>query len=125
DGDKNYALPNMLALNQWALAGDWAVQEESAKLVRGTGKIAFRFHARDLHLVLGPGEGGKPIRYRIRIDGKTPDADHGSEVAADGTGMVTEQRLYQVVRLSGPVTDHTFEIEFLDPGVEAYSFTFG
>jgi hypothetical protein len=84
-----------------------------------------RFQARDLHLVLGPGADGKPVRFRIRLDGAEPGADHGSDVDAEGVGTVNEQRLYQLVRQKGPVPNRTFEIEFLDAGVAAYAFTFG
>ena len=93
--------------------------------MRADGWITYRFHARDLHLVLGPGEGGKPVRFRVLVDGHAPGADHGADVDAAGNGTVTEQRLYQLVRQSGRVADRTFEIQFLDPGVEAFSFTFG
>jgi cytochrome c biogenesis protein CcdA/thiol-disulfide isomerase/thioredoxin len=120
-----YALPASLQLNQWGLAGNWNVADESARLDQAGGKIAFRFHARDLHLVLGPGQDGKPVRFRVSIDGQEPGASHGTDTAADGTGQVTGQKLYQLVRQEGPVADHTFEIEFLDPGVQAYAFTFG
>jgi hypothetical protein len=94
-------------------------------LDRTPGRIVFRFHARDVHLVLGPGPSGRPVRYRVRIDGAAPGNDHGADAAADGTGAVTSQRLYQLIRQQGPVVDRTFEIEFLDPGVAAYAFTFG
>jgi hypothetical protein len=88
-------------------------------------KIVFRFHARDLHLVLGPGPHGKPIRFRVTIEGHEPAADHGADTDAHGSGRVGEQRLYQLIRQSGAIQDRTFSIEFLDPGVRAYSFTFG
>jgi cytochrome c biogenesis protein CcdA/thiol-disulfide isomerase/thioredoxin len=120
-----YAAPARLSLNGWALAGDWNVGSEHATLAAPAGRIVYRFHARDLHLVLGPAANGKPVRFRVSIDGAAPGKDHGTDVAADGTGAVTGQRLYQLVRQSGPVRDRTFAIEFLDPGVEAYSFTFG
>jgi len=87
--------------------------------------VVFRFHARDLHLVLGPGADGKPIRFKVRIDGATPGQDHGADVDEAGTGVVTEYRLYQLVRQKGAIQDRTFEIEFLDPGVQAFAFTFG
>ncbi len=112
-------------LNEWGLLGDWTVKAEHAVLDRKDGGIVFKFHARDLHLVLGPPPDGKTIRFLVKIDGKAPGASHGSDVDPGGDGAVTEQRLYQLVRQSGPVTDHTFEIQFLDPGVEAYAFTFG
>jgi len=112
-------------LNEWALAGDWTIGGEHAVLNDKDGRILYRFHARDLHLVLGPTPDGKPIRYRVTIDGKAPGDSHGVDVDAGGNGVVDGQRLYQLVRQSGPITDRTFEIEFLDPGVQAYAFTFG
>jgi cytochrome c biogenesis protein CcdA/thiol-disulfide isomerase/thioredoxin len=112
-------------LNQWGLSGDWTIDEEHAVLDGETGSIVYRFHARDLHLVLGPAESGKPVRFRVRIDGAVPGENHGTDVTADGSGTVTEHRLYQLVRQNGPIADHTFEIEFLDPGVQAFAFTFG
>jgi cytochrome c biogenesis protein CcdA/thiol-disulfide isomerase/thioredoxin len=121
----DYRLPASLGLNDWGLAGDWRVKSQYASLQRQAGSIAFRFHARDLHLVLGPGADGKPVHFVIRIDGAPPGDAHGSDVAPDGSGVVTDERLYQLVRQRGSVTDRTFEIEFLDPGVQAYSFTFG
>jgi hypothetical protein len=89
------------------------------------GSIVYRFHARDLHLVLGPAPESGPIRFRVTIDGAAPGASHGTDIDADGQGTVTGQRLYQLVRQSGEIADHTFEIHFLDPGVQAYAFTFG
>lgn len=112
-------------LNEWGLAGDWTVSGEHALLQAAGGRIVYRFHARDLHLVLGPGAGGAPVRFRVTLDGAPPGADHGVDTGADGTGTVTGERLYQLVRQGGPVADRSFEIEFLDPGVRAYSFTFG
>jgi len=94
-------------------------------LDKAGGRILYRFHARDLHLVLGPGADGHPIRFRVTIDGKAPGEDHGTDIDAAGNGMVDGQRLYQLVRLKSTAADHVFAIEFLDPGVEAYSFTFG
>jgi Thioredoxin like C-terminal domain len=111
-------------LNQWGLTGDWTIGGEHATL-NGTGGIVHRFHARDLHLVLGPSPDGKPVRFRVTIDGAAPGDSHGTDVDADGTGTVVEERLYQLIRQSGPVTERTFTIEFLDPGVRAYAFTFG
>jgi cytochrome c biogenesis protein CcdA/thiol-disulfide isomerase/thioredoxin len=125
DAPANYRVPPALGLNDWGLAGDWRVKSHYASLQRPAGRIVFRFHARDLHLVLGPGADGEPVHFVIRIDGAAPGDAHGSDVTADGSGVVTEERLYQLVRQRGPVTDHTFEIEFLDRGVQAYSFTFG
>lgn len=125
DQSKDYSTPAELALNQWGLAGNWKVGEEEATLERPSGRIVFRFHARDLHLVLGPSPDGKPVRFRVAIDGKAPGTSHGTDVAADGSGTVTAQRLYQLVRQGGDIRDRTFSIEFLDPGVQAYAFTFG
>jgi cytochrome c biogenesis protein CcdA/thiol-disulfide isomerase/thioredoxin len=125
DQAKDYAIPAQLELNQWALGGRWTVAPQFATAAAASGKIAFRFHARDLHLVLGPAAGGKAVRFRVTIDGHAPGADAGGDVKPDGSGVVTAERLYQLVRLKGDVTDHTFEITFLDPGVQAFSFTFG
>lgn len=125
--DKNatYQLPAQPTLNQWGVEGQWMIGSEQATLVAAGGKIGYRFHARDLHLVLGPGQDGKPVRFKVMIDGKAPGNAHGTDVAPDGSGTVTEQRLYQLVRQPGDVADHSFTIEFLDPGVSAYAFTFG
>jgi cytochrome c biogenesis protein CcdA/thiol-disulfide isomerase/thioredoxin len=120
-----YAAPSSLDLNQWALAGPWMVDPEKAVLHTAPGSIVFRFHARDLHLVLGPGAAGKPIRFRVLLDGKIPGIDHGADTDGNGAGVVNEQRLYQLIRQSTSVGDHVFSIEFLDGNVQAYSFTFG
>jgi len=125
DAPADYTLPSTFALNQWALSGRWTVGNEDAQLQRAGGHIAFRFHARDLHLVLAPGADGKPVRFRVRIDGQPPGASAGGDAGADGSGTVNEHRLYQLIRQSGDVGERTFEIEFLDPGVHAYAFTFG
>jgi cytochrome c biogenesis protein CcdA/thiol-disulfide isomerase/thioredoxin len=125
DRIRDYAAPKALDVNDWGLGGAWKVGAEHATLEGGSGRIVYRFHARDLHLVLGPSKDGKPIRFRVRLDGAAPGASHGSDIQADGSGTVKEQRLYQLVRQAGPVADRTFTIEFLDPGVEAYAFTFG
>jgi len=101
------------------------VKIEAAVLNSAGGRIAYRFHARDLHLVMGPAERGRTVPFRVFIDGQPPGANHGSDADAQGKGTVTEQRLYQLVRQSGPIADHQFEIEFLDSGVEAFAFTFG
>jgi hypothetical protein len=122
---KDYAVPASLDLNQWALAGPWVVDAEKAVLHTAPGRIEYRFHARDLHLVLGPGVDGKPIRFRVLLDGKVPGADHGADTDANGAGVVNEQRLYQLIRQSTSVGEHVFSIEFLDGNVQAYSFTFG
>jgi cytochrome c biogenesis protein CcdA/thiol-disulfide isomerase/thioredoxin len=125
DMHHEYSTPSSLQKNQWALGGDWTVESERAVLDGASGRIVFRFHARDLHLVLGPGPDGKPVRFKVSIDGAAPGADHGSDVDSDGNGVVNEQRLYQLVRQNKPAKDRTFEIEFLDPGAEAFAFTFG
>jgi cytochrome c biogenesis protein CcdA/thiol-disulfide isomerase/thioredoxin len=120
-----YTTPRRLALNEWALDGRWIVNGEDATLDAAPGKIVFRFQARDLHVVLGPGPDGRPVRFRVRLDGAEPGPDHGTDVGADGAGTVREQGLYQLIRQSGEVRDRTFEIEFLDPGATGYAFTFG
>jgi cytochrome c biogenesis protein CcdA/thiol-disulfide isomerase/thioredoxin len=112
-------------LNQWGLIGDWTIGQESARLNEPGGSIVYRFHARDLHLVLGPGRTGEPIRFRVTIDGAAPGSDHGTDVDADGQGVVTGERLYQLIRQRGEIRDRVFEIRFLDPSVQAYAFTFG
>jgi cytochrome c biogenesis protein CcdA/thiol-disulfide isomerase/thioredoxin len=125
DKTHTYAAPSQPGVNDWGLAGSWNVGAEHATLAAPSGRIVYRFHARDLHLVLGPGKDGKPVRFRVSVDGAAPGASHGTDVAADGSGTVTGQRLYQLVRQTGEVGDHTFSIEFLDPGVQAFAFTFG
>ncbi|MBK5376585.1 cytochrome c biogenesis protein DipZ [Pseudomonas sp. TH43] len=120
-----YNPPANLALNDWSLGGQWTVGAERATASASASRIVYRFHARDLHLVLGPGADGKPVRFKVLIDGQAPGAAHGVDVAPDGSGHVTEQRLYQLVRQTDGVKDRTFSIEFLDPGVSAYAFTFG
>jgi thiol-disulfide isomerase/thioredoxin len=122
---KAYEVPRTLTLNQWALGGRWKVTGEKAVLDSAPGRVTFRFRARDLHLVLGPGAKGAPVRFRVLLDGKPPGADHGMDIDAGGAGVVREQRLYQLIRQSGAVQEHEFTIEFLDAHVEAYSFTFG
>jgi hypothetical protein len=113
------------SLNQWGLAGDWTVGSEMATLNTAGGSITYRFHARDLHLVLGAPAGGQPVHFRVTVDGVPPGEEHGVDVDAAGNGVVTGDRLYQLVRQTGPIADYTFQIEFLDRGVRAYSFTFG
>jgi cytochrome c biogenesis protein CcdA/thiol-disulfide isomerase/thioredoxin len=125
DRFQTYTLPASLALNQWALAGVWKDDPEKAVLQTAPGKIVFRFSARDLHLVLGPGAGGKPVRFRVQLDGAAPGSNHGVDTDEQGNGVVREQRLYQLIRQTMPVGEHTFSIEFVDGDVEAYSFTFG
>jgi hypothetical protein len=119
------AEPDRLALNQWTLSGDWAVERGASVLNEAGGRIAFRFHARDVHLVMGPRPRDAPVPFEVRIDGEPPGDDHGLDVDEHGQGTVAQQRLYQLVRQRGSITDRTFEITFLAPGVEAYVFTFG
>jgi cytochrome c biogenesis protein CcdA/thiol-disulfide isomerase/thioredoxin len=123
DKPKTYA-PAPLALNDWSFEGSWIDQRQSARSLAAGAKISFRFHARDLHLVLGSAT-GKPVRFRVTIDGAPPARDAGVDAKPDGTGTATAQRLYQLIRQKGPVQDRTFTIEFIDPGAEAFSFTFG
>jgi thiol-disulfide isomerase/thioredoxin len=125
DVSNSYAPPPALSLNQWSLVGDWTAGGEFATLDAPPGGIRYRFHARDLHLVLAAAADGRPIRFRVTIDGAAPGADRGSDVDAEGWGTLREDRLYQLVRQSGPVRDRTFEIEFSERGARAYAFTFG
>jgi thiol-disulfide isomerase/thioredoxin len=125
DEAHDYHAPAALATNQWSLDGRWSVHDENAQLEQAGGAIVYRFRGRDLHLVLGPAADGKPIRYRVTIDGKPPGADHGMDTDADGNGTVTGQRLYQLVRQANGSGERLFKITFLDPGVRAYAFTFG
>jgi thiol-disulfide isomerase/thioredoxin len=125
NAEQLYGEPKKLHLNEWGLAGQWTDHRQVAVLGAAGGKILFRFHARDLHLVLGPSVDGKPVRFRVTIDGQAPGEDHGVDTDAEGNGVVTDHRLYQLIRQRGAVTDRTFVIEFLDPGVQAFSFTFG
>jgi thiol-disulfide isomerase/thioredoxin len=125
DGEKSYIAPAQPRVNQWGFAGQWVDHKEAAVLQLAGGKIVFRFHARDLHLVLGAAADGKPVRFRVSIDGQAPGDSHGADTDAEGNGVVIDHRLYQLVRLKGAVTDHVFTIEFEDPGVQAFAFTFG
>jgi hypothetical protein len=120
-----YKLPSRLALNHWALSGEWIVGRQATVLSKPNGRIAYSFHARDLHLVMGPSRPGSPVRFRVSIDGKPPGPAHGLDVDENGMGTVLEPRLYQLIRQPRPIVDRQFEIEFLDAGVAAYSFTFG
>ncbi len=120
-----YSVPQHLELNQWGLSGNWTDQAQVATLNSVPGAIVFRFHARDVHLVLGPAKEGKPVRFRVKIDGKAPEENHGVDTGAAGNGTVVEHRLYQLIRQKNSTDDHTFEIQFLDPGVQVFSFTFG
>jgi thiol-disulfide isomerase/thioredoxin len=120
-----YGVPGRLRLNHWALAGDWTVGRQAALLNQAGGRIVYRFHARDLHLVMAPSVPESPIRFRILVDGEPPGAAHGIDVDVQGNGTLTQPRLYQLIRQPGPVSERTFEITFLDSGVQAYAFTFG
>lgn len=125
DKPHNYYAPSVLRLNEWGLSGNWTARKEAVLLNMPNGGIAYRFHARDLHLVMGPAVTGTSIRFRVRIDGQPPGAAHGIDIDAEGYGAVTHQRLYQLIRQPMPIMDRKFEIEFLDLGVEAFAFTFG
>jgi hypothetical protein len=120
-----YTVPPRLRLNQWALAGDWTVESQSSVLNEANGRIAYRFHARDVNLVMGPAAPGTSVRFRVFIDGKPASAAHGTDVDAQGNSTVSDQRLYQLIRQPAPIADRQFEIEFLDPGVATFAFTFG
>jgi cytochrome c biogenesis protein CcdA/thiol-disulfide isomerase/thioredoxin len=125
DDPQLYKTPGGLKLNQWALDGHWKDEDQVATSLAADAGISFRFHARDLHLVLGPSSDGKAVRFRVTIDGHAPGSDHGIDTDAEGYGTVTEDRLYQLIRQHGNIQDRTFRIEFLTPEVRAYSFTFG
>jgi thiol-disulfide isomerase/thioredoxin len=125
DKPRVYATPERLSLNHWALAGDWTVGKEVIAPNQPAGRIAYRFHARDLNLVMGPSARGTSVRFRVGIDGRPPGSAHGFDVDDTGNGTVVEQRLYQLIRQPGPIADHEFEIEFLASGAQAFDFTFG
>jgi thiol-disulfide isomerase/thioredoxin len=125
DNQTAYVVPKRLSLNHWALSGVWTVRRDAIALTESNGRIAYRFHARDLNLVMGPASRGASVRFRVLINGKPPGAAHGSDVDADGNGTVAEHRLYQLIRQPKPIADRQFEIEFLDPGAQVFSFTFG
>ncbi len=120
-----YTVPARLSLNEWALSGEWTVKKGAIALNKANGRIAYRFHARDLHLVMGPAVGGTSVPFRVLLDGQPPRDAHGVDVDDQGYGMVTEQRMHQLIRQPRPIVDRRFEIEFLDAGPEAFSFTFG
>jgi thiol-disulfide isomerase/thioredoxin len=120
-----YTAPARLRRNHWALSGPWTAHEQATTANRAGAQIAYRFHARDLHLVMGPAAPGTSVRYRVLLDGQPPGPAHGIDVDGQGHGTVTEPRLYQLIRQPGSVTERTFEVTFLDPGVQAYAFTFG
>jgi hypothetical protein len=125
DSVQVFSAPAKLSLNHWGLSGSWNVNAEGAVLQAVPGKIVFRFHSRDLHLVLAGAKDAKPVRFVVRLDGAAPGENCGGDTAPDGSGEIREPRLYQLIRQKGPVVDRTFEIEFLDPGVHALDFTFG
>jgi thiol-disulfide isomerase/thioredoxin len=120
-----YAAPARLGVNHWALSGDWTVKRPAIVLNQAGGRILYRFHARDLHLVMAPTTPGGPVRFRVRLDDQPPGAAHGTDLDEQGNGTLTQPRLYQLLRQPGPVADRTLEVTFLDPGVQAYAFTFG
>ena len=121
----SYVAPDRLKLNHWALAGDWTLERRASVLNQADGRITVRFHARDVHLVMGPPKRGTSVPFRVLLDGDTPGSAHGVDIDEDGHGAVAQQRLHQLIRQEGPIDDRTFEITFLAPGVEAYAFTFG
>ena len=125
DRDAIYTPSRSLGANQWTLAGHWRIEGERAVVVAEGGRVVHRFQARDLHMVLGPASDGRPVRFRVLVDGKPPHADHGSDTNAQGEGVIDRQKLYQLVRQGTSTRERLFEIEFLDPGAEAYAFTFG
>jgi thiol-disulfide isomerase/thioredoxin len=125
DRRRVYLAPGRLALNQWALAGEWTMGGQVAALSRYGGRISYRFHARDLHLVMGPSRPGSAVPFRVSLDGQPPGPAHGVDVDSGGSGEIVEQRLYQLIRQPGPIVDRTFEIELSHAGVEAFAFTFG
>ena len=125
DQRREYAAPARLGLNQWFLAGEWTMGAQATALNKPGGQIVYRFHARDVHLVMGPSRTGSSIRFLVTIDGQPPGASHGLDVDAGGNGTAVEQRLYQLIRQPTSIVDRTFGIEFLDAGVEAFAFTFG
>jgi thiol-disulfide isomerase/thioredoxin len=125
DEPRTYVAPDSLTLNQWALSGDWTIESRASVLNRADGRIAFRFHARDVHLVMSPRARDTSVPFRVLVDGEAPGDAHGLDVDEEGRGVVAQPRLYQLIRERGSITDRTFEITFLEPGVEAYVFTFG
>jgi thiol-disulfide isomerase/thioredoxin len=125
DTPHGYAVPARLALNEWALAGNWTVGRRAVVLNQAEGRILYRFHARDLHLVVGPAGPGTSARFRVLLDDQPPGAAHGADIDDQGNGTLTQPRLHQLIRQPGPISDRTFEISFLDAGVRAYAFTFG
>ena len=125
DKSRTYELPARFNRNNWALAGDWTIKRDAAELNKPDGRIAYRFHARDLNLVMGPAASGTSVKFRVLIDGKPPGAAHGLDIDEQGNGTLAEQRLHQLIRQTGAIADKQFEIEFLSPGAEVFCFTFG
>ena len=125
DKRHTYSVPERFRVNQWALGGEWTIKDESAGLNAAGGRIAYRFHARDVHLVMAPALPGTAVQFRVLLDGKPPAAAHGLDVDEQGNGIIVEPRMYQLIRQTAPIEDRLFEIEFADPGVEAFVFTFG
>ena len=125
DEARTYVAPDSLRLNRWALSGDWTIEGRASVLNRADGRIAFRFHTRDVHLVMGPSSRDASVPFRVLVDGEPPGAAHGLDVDEGGNGTLSQQRLHQLIRERGSITERTFEITFLAPGVEAYCFTFG
>jgi hypothetical protein len=125
DVPREYERPEMLGRNHWALTGEWTIRGDAAALAKPNGGIAYRFHARDVHLVMGPNSREQPIGFRVTLDGEPPTAANGTDVEPDGSGTLVEQRMYQLIRQQGPIEDRVFEIEFLEPGAEGFAFTFG
>ena len=125
DQPRAYRAAPRLTLNQWSLAGEWTIGRQATLLNKPPGQILHRFHARDVHIVMGPSRPGDPVRFRVSIDGQPPGAAHGLDVDESGNGTASEQRLYQLVRQPMPIADRQFGIEFLDAGAEAFAFTFG
>ena len=125
DSRRTYTAPASPSLNQWGLVGSWNISPEAAVLQAVPGKVVFRFHARDLNVILAPAKDGKPVRFKVTLDGDAPGDDDGVDTAADGTGEIREPRMYQLIRQKGHIEDRIFEIEFLDPGVRVLDFTFG
>jgi thiol-disulfide isomerase/thioredoxin len=120
-----YDLPEKMRVNHWALGGEWTVRRDAVVSHEPGGRLAFRFHARDLHLVLAPTGSTAPVRFSVRIDGKAPGASHGDDIDERGNGVLAEPRLYQLIRQPGPIEERIFEIAFHEPGAQAYAFTFG
>ena len=124
-GPRSYSSPAQLRLNEWALSGTWSVDDERVRLGQAGGRISYRFHARDVNLIMGPSTRGGAVRFRVLLDGKPPGPSHGLDVDETGSGTANEQRMFQLIRQPGAIIDRRFEIEFLDPGAEAFDFTFG